>query len=484
MWISPPRWNAPCKCWTTPSWSSAPPTASKGTRPPCGSCCEQYHIPTFLFVNKTDLNGLGREAVLDELKSLLGDGCVDFSPDQAGDAFQEQVAMCDETLLNQFLDSGHIQENALAAAIAKEAVFPCYFGSALKLEGVSEFLDGLERYTQVPDYPQSFRAKVFKISHDEQGTRLTWLKLTGGTLAVKTTLSGHSDTEDAWSEKIDQIRIYSGAKFTAAQQVTAGTVCAVTGLTHTLPGDGLGDEPDAEKPLLEPVLTYQMLLPEGTDVYGAFLQLKTLMEEDPQLHIIWNQTLQEIHIQLMGEIQLEIMQRVIADRFGLEVSFSSGNILYKETIAAPVEGVGHFEPLRHYAEVHLLLEPLPRGSGLVFGSLCSQDVLDLNWQRLILTHLMEKEHIGVLTGSPITDMRITHPHRPRPHQAHRGRRLPPGHLSGRPAGPAPSPEHPAGTLVRLPTGTAGRVCGTGHCGHPADVRHLRGAGDRWATEPF
>ena len=229
----------------------------------------QYHIPTFLFVNKTDLNGLGREAVLDELKSLLGDGCVDFSPDQAGDAFQEQVAMCDETLLNQFLDSGHIQENALAAAIAKEAVFPCYFGSALKLEGVSEFLDGLERYTQVPDYPQSFRAKVFKISHDEQGTRLTWLKLTGGTLAVKTTLSGHSDTEDAWSEKIDQIRIYSGAKFTAAQQVTAGTVCAVTGLTHTLPGDGLGDEPDAEKPLLEPVLTYQMLLPEGTDVYGV-----------------------------------------------------------------------------------------------------------------------------------------------------------------------------------------------------------------------
>ena len=366
----------------------------------------QYHIPTFLFVNKTDLNGLGREAVLDELKSLLGDGCVDFSPDQAGDAFQEQVAMCDETLLNQFLDSGHIQENALAAAIAKEAVFPCYFGSALKLEGVSEFLDGLERYTQVPDYPQTFRAKVFKISHDEQGTRLTWLKLTGGTLAVKTTLSGHSDTEDAWSEKIDQIRIYSGAKFTAAQQVTAGTVCAVTGLTHTLPGDGLGDEPDAEKPLLEPVLTYQMLLPEGTDVYGAFLQLKTLMEEDPQLHIIWNQTLQEIHIQLMGEIQLEIMKRVIADRFGLEVSFSSGNILYKETIAAPVEGVGHFEPLRHYAEVHLLLEPLPRGSGLVFGSLCSQDVLDLNWQRLILTHLMEKEHIGVLTGSPITDMRI------------------------------------------------------------------------------
>ena len=366
----------------------------------------QYHIPTFLFVNKTDLNGLGREAVLDELKSLLGDGCVDFSPDQAGDAFQEQVAMCDETLLNQFLDSGHIQENALAAAIAKEAVFPCYFGSALKLEGVSEFLDGLERYTQVPDYPKGFRAKVFKISHDEQGTRLTWLKLTGGTLAVKTTLSGHPDTEDAWSEKVDQIRIYSGAKFTAAQQVTAGTVCAVTGLTHTLPGDGLGDEPDAEKPILEPVLTYQMLLPEGTDVYGAFLQLKTLMEEDPQLHLIWNQTLQEIHIQLMGEIQLEIMKRVIADRFGLEVRFSSGNILYKETIAAPVEGVGHFEPLRHYAEVHLLLEPLPQGSGLVFGSLCSQDVLDLNWQRLILTHLMEKEHIGVLTGSPITDMRI------------------------------------------------------------------------------
>lgn len=371
------------------------------------SLLQEYHIPTFLFINKTDLNGMDRDTLLEEFRSLLNEGCIDFSPEQDQDAFLEQVAMCDETLLNQYLEEGTVTAPSLAAAISKGHIYPCYFGAALRLEGIPAFLDGLERYTCVPTYPNDFRAKVYKISHDDQGVRLTWLKVTGGELSVKTTLSGRQGSDSAWSEKIDQIRIYSGAKFTPVNRVTAGAVCAVTGLTKTLPGDGLGGEPDAEKPLLEPVLTYQMLLPEGTDVYGAFLQLKTLMEEDPQLHLIWNQTLQEIHIQLMGEIQLEILKRMIADRFGLEVSFSSGNILYKETIAAPVEGVGHFEPLRHYAEVHLLLEPGPPGSGLVFDTLCSQDVLDLNWQRLILTHLMEREHIGVLTGSPITDMRIS-----------------------------------------------------------------------------
>lgn len=366
----------------------------------------EYQIPTFLFINKTDLNGLERTALMQELKSLLDENCIDFSPEQNTEHFCDQVAMCDEILLNQYLEQGHVEDAAVASAIVKGHLFPCYFGSALKLNGVSDFLEGLGHYTIVPVYPVDFRAKVYKISHDNQGARLTWLKITGGHLAVKTTLSGQHGNE-TWSEKVDQIRIYSGEKFTPVSQVSAGSVCVVTGLTKTLPGDGLGGEPNSEKPMLEPVLTYQLLLPEGTDLYAAFLRLKILMEEDPQLHLIWNQALQEIHIQLMGEIQLEILKRLIADRFGLDVSFSSGNILYRETIAAPVEGVGHFEPLRHYAEVHLLLEPTPQGSGLTFDTLCSQDVLDLNWQRLILTHLLEREHIGVLTGSPITDLRIS-----------------------------------------------------------------------------
>ena len=393
---------------------------------------------------------------MDELKSLLGDGCVDFSPDQAGDAFQEQVAMCDEALLNQFLDSGHVTEDALAAAIAKGAAIPLLlrlcpeagrgvgvFGRAgtvhpgaglpkiLPRQGVQNFP---RRTGHPPDLAQAHRRHPARSKPPSPATR-----------------TPRTPGRRRWTRYAST----PAPNSPPLEQVTAGTVCAVTGLTHTLPGDGLGDEPDAEKPILEPVLTYQMLLPEGTDVYGAFLQLKTLMEEDPQLHLIWNQTLQEIHIQLMGEIQLEIMKRVIADRFGLEVRFSSGNILYKETIAAPVEGVGHFEPLRHYAEVHLLLEPLPRGSGLVFGSLCSQDVLDLNWQRLILTHLMEKEHIGVLTGSPITDMRISIL-AGRAHVKHtEGGDFRQATYRAVRHGLTPGAEHPAGALVRLPAGTAG-----------------------------
>ena len=366
----------------------------------------RHHIPTFLFVNKTDLEGTDRDALMSELKRLLDDGCVDFSPDQPPETLAEQAAMCDEELLNDYLERGALTDGELAAAVGRESLFPCYFGSALRLEGVSELLEGLGRFTLCPSWPEDFGARVFKISRDDRGTRLTWLKVTGGRLAVKTVLSGGTE-EDAWSEKVDQVRVYSGAKFTTPGEVEAGTVCAVTGLTRTAPGQGLGRESGTWQPTLDPVLTYQMLLPEGTDVYGTFLRLRELAEEEPQLHISWNEQLREIRVQLMGEVQLEILRSLIADRFDLNVDFSAGSIVYRETVAAPVEGVGHFEPLRHYAEVHLLLEPGEPGSGLVFGSLCSQDVLDLNWQRLILTHLMEKTHVGVLTGSPITDMKIS-----------------------------------------------------------------------------
>lgn len=369
----------------------------------------RHQIPTFLFVNKTDLDGTNQPAIMAQLKRLLHENCVDFSIGTDSDAFAEQVAMCDERLLDRYLEQHTLQDSDLRLAIQSCHLFPCYFGSALKLEGVVPFLDGLERYTLCPDYPLDFRAKVYKISRDSQGTRLTWLKVTGGQLAVKTTLSNHpgAASEAAWSEKVDQIRIYSGAKFTAVNAAGPGTICAVTGLSKTVPGEGLGGESSAEAPVLEPVLTYQMLLPEGADVYGTFLRLKELTEEDPQLHIVWSEQLKEIHIQLMGEVQLEILKRLISDRFGLDVHFSSGNIVYRETIAAPVEGIGHFEPLRHYAEVHLLLEPGTPGSGLVLDSQCSQDILDTNWQRLIFTHLKEKQHVGVLAGAPITDMKIS-----------------------------------------------------------------------------
>lgn len=366
----------------------------------------QYQIPTFLFINKTDLEGTDRQGIMAELKRLLNDGCVDFSPEQDPAAFAEQVAMCDEQLLNSYLEQGSLDDAELAAAIGKGHLFPCYFGSALKLEGLSNFLTGLERYTLCPQYPSEFQGKVYKISRDSQGNRLTWMKVTGGTLAVKTVLSG-KDPEKTWSEKVDQIRIYSGAKFTTVNAVEAGSICAVTGLTRTFPGQGFGGEPTSRSSVLDPVLTYQLLLPEDADIYATFLQLKELEEEEPQLHIVWNEHLKEIHIQLMGQVQLEVLKRLIADRFNLTVEFGTGNIVYKETIAAPVEGVGHFEPLRHYAEVHLLLEPSTPGSGLHFDTLCSQDVLDTNWQRLILTHLAEKKHVGVLTGSPITDMKIS-----------------------------------------------------------------------------
>ncbi|MCI8478911.1 MAG: GTP-binding protein [Oscillospiraceae bacterium] len=366
---------------------------------------ERYQIPVFLFVNKLDLCGTDRAALLAALKGL-DEGCVDFTADQEESVLWENVAMCDEDTLDRFLETGRIAPEEIRVLIARRKLFPCYFGSALKLEGVDEFLQGLVQYTIPPVYPAEFGAKVYKIARDPQGNRLTYLKVTGGVLRVKDLLSGGSG-EDAWEEKVDQIRLYSGAKFQTADTLKAGGVCAVTGLSRTRPGEGLGREAASSAPLLESVFTYQVQLPPGCDPHTALQQLRQLEEEDPQLHLTWNPQLKELHIQLMGEVQLEILQRLILDRFGLDVTFGAGGIVYRETIAAPVEGVGHYEPLRHYAEVHLLLEPGERGSGLRFATACSEDQLDRNWQRLILTHLAERVHRGVLTGSPITDMKIT-----------------------------------------------------------------------------
>ncbi len=365
---------------------------------------KRYNVPVFLFINKMDLNA-DHDAVMEELRYRFGDGCIDFGADKTSDEFMDALAMCDETIMNGFLENGSVKTADIRNAIAKRNVFPCFFGSALKTEGVKEFLEGLELYTKRAIYDDNFGAQVFKISEDEQGARLTHMKITGGTLKVKTQLTGNKRNE--WSEKVNQIRIYSGAKYQTVDEALPGMVCAVTGLTQTYPGEGIGCAPDAKGAVLESVLTYRMELPEDIDVHTALTELRHLEDEDPQLHIIWSEQLQEIHVQVMGEVQLEVLQRVIADRFGFDVEFTHGSIAYKETIAAPVEGVGHYEPLRHYAEVHLLMEPAEKGSGMHFAVNCSEDALDRNWQRLILTHLKEKPHIGVLTGSPITDMKIT-----------------------------------------------------------------------------
>ena len=366
---------------------------------------DRYQIPTLLFINKADLAGTDHSRVCQELKARLSENCLAFA--DWDDEAREEIALCSEALMEELLEHGDFSQAALSQAIAQRKLFPCFFGSALKLEGVDEFLAALETYTLLPSYPEDFGAKVYKISRDAQGNRLSWLKITGGSLKPKTVLTGRDKTGEGWEEKADQLRIYSGAKFTPADLVESGGVCAVTGLTHTYPGQGLGAESDAPLPQLEPVLTYQVLLPEGCDPQITFAKLRELEEEDPLLHLVWNSRLQEIRVQLMGKVQLEVLQRRIGDRFGLEVTFGPGSIVYKETIAAPVEGVGHFEPLRHYAEVHLLLEPTAPGSGLTLATACSEDALDRNWQRLILTHLAEKEHLGVLTGAPVTDLRIT-----------------------------------------------------------------------------
>jgi small GTP-binding protein len=363
---------------------------------------KQYRIPVFLFVNKMDQNGTDAKKLLKELRAKLSGSCIRFGEAEDSEEFLENVAMAEEQVLESYLEYGTIDREEISRLIGERKLFPCYFGSALKNAGVEELLGGLERYTEEKTYPDVFGAKVYKIARDPQGNRLTYLKVTGGVLKVRD-LIRYQDVE----EKVSQIRIYSGEKYDAVQEVRAGRVCAVTGLTKTYPGEGLGAEPPSEGPVLTPVLNYQLILPEGCDTHGMLLKLRQLEEEDPELHIVWNEKLGEIHAQLMGEVQTEILQSMIRERFQTEVTFGPGNIVYKETIKCSVEGVGHFEPLRHYAEVHLLLEPAEPGSGLVFAADCSEDVLDRNWQRLILTHLAEKEHRGVLTGSAITDMKIT-----------------------------------------------------------------------------
>lgn len=370
----------------------------------------RYQIPVFLFINKMDQPGTDRETLLVELKEKLDTNCVDFSADQTSEDWKEQVAVCDEQVMEAYLEGEEISRVQIQKMIWERKLFPCYFGSALKLTGVEEFLDDLKLRIRETSYPETFGAKIYKITRDNQGERLTHMKITGGTLKVKSVLSNGRPGETGegiWQEKVNQIRIYSGEKYTMVSEVKAGTVCAVTGLTATYPGQGLGSEQASDMPVLEPVLSYRIGLPTEVNVHQALLQLRQLEEEEPLLHIVWNETLGEIYAQVMGEVQIEILKSLIKERFGMAVTFDEGNIVYKETILEPVEGVGHFEPLRHYAEVHLLLEPGETGSGLIFAADCSEDVLDRNWQRLILTHLEEREHKGVLIGAPITDMKIT-----------------------------------------------------------------------------
>ena len=359
----------------------------------------KYKVPCFIFVNKTDLDGADKDVVLYQLKSKLSDGCVDFTlPD---DELNENIALCDDVLLEKY-EENSLGKQDVISAIKNRKVFPCMFGSALKLDGVDAFMDLINDYTEQPQYGSDFGAKVYKISEDK-GQRLTMMKITGGTLKVKEILKSEKNIN---SEKVNQIRLYSGEKFTAVDEATAGTVCAVTGITFTNSGDGLGVEDNSSIPMLTPVLTYTVNVPDSTDAHTVLSDMRILEAEDPQLKVEWNERYSEIHVKLMGDIQLEVLQTLFADRFGINISFGKGSIIYKETIEEAVEGVGHFEPLRHYAEVHLLLKPGKRGSGLVFKTDCKEDVLDKNWQRLILTHLYEKTHIGVLTGSPITDMEI------------------------------------------------------------------------------
>lgn len=365
----------------------------------------EYGVPVFLFVNKMDRQGADRASLLAGLRESLSDACVDFE-DAAGEAFFENVAVCDETLLEIFLERGSLSDEQISGLIRERKVFPCFFGSALRLWGVETLLEGLRRFAQAPDYPEAFGARVFKITRDMQGNRLTCLKVTGGTLRMRDSIRA-DEGEDGWEEKVTGIRVYSGEKYETLQEAPAGTVCSVTGLSRTYAGEGLGIESGREIPLLEPVLVYRVILPPDEDAAAMLPRLRLLEEEEPQLHVVWDETLREIQVRIMGEIQLEILQRQIKDRFGVTVEFGEGSVIYKETIASAAVGIGHFEPLRHYAEVQLLLEPGEAGSGLSFASLCSEDALAGNWQRLVLAHLEEKEHKGVLTGSPVTDMRIT-----------------------------------------------------------------------------
>ena len=373
----------------------------------------RYQVPTFVFVNKMDSPGADKTQLLAQLKKRFSDGCVDFTEPIDGERMEE-IAMQNETAMDAYLDTETVPDETIRAMIARRELFPCYFGSALKVDGIEQFVAGFERFAQEPQYNGEFGARIYKVSHDAQGNRLTWLKVTGGELKAKMMLSGTAHAGDAdvvaedgqWHEKADQVRVYSGAKSTTVDTVPAGTICAVTGLTQTFPGEGLGMERDAGSPVLQPVLTYT-LEPGECDIHKCLVALRELEDEDPLLHVVWQSRLEEVHLQLMGAVQLEIIQQIMRDRFSLNVGFGPGSILYKETIAHAVEGIGHFEPLRHYAEAHVLLEPGEPGSGLTFATSCSEDVLARNWQRLILTHFAEKEHLGVLIGVPITDMKLT-----------------------------------------------------------------------------
>ena len=364
---------------------------------------ERYHVPTFLFINKMDLPGTDRKKLLEQLQRELGTGCVDFTVDF--EEIAESCAMCDEALLETYLETGTVTQNNLRGLISDRKVFPCCFGSALKLQGVEEFLEILTTYAPQREYPDEFGAKVYKITRDPQGNRLTWMKITGGNLKNREIVRYVNQNGESTEEKVVQLRLYSGEKFTAPESVSAGMLCAATGLSGTFAGQGLGTEPAGKPPVLEPVMTYRVELPKGCDPATVMPKLRQLEEEDPQLHLIW--AVGNIHVQIMGRVQLEIFRSLVQQRFGLDITLGTGRIFYKETIENTVEGVGHYEPLRHYAEVHLLLEPLPRGSGLVFDSVCSTDVLDGPYQSLIMSHLSEKAHKGVLVGGPITDMKIS-----------------------------------------------------------------------------
>ncbi len=369
---------------------------------------ESYGIPTFLFINKMDMPGVNRDKLMGEIRQKLSENCIDMASREA----MEQMALCgDEDMMNAFLESGELSDEQIQGMVAGRKLYPCYFGSALKIQQVDELLEGIRRYGPVPGYPERFGAVVYKIGRDDKGARLTFMKITGGRLAVRMALTNKKEgvptTGQIWEEKVSQIRLYSGLRYEQVDVAQAGEICAVTGLNFTQCGDGFGYEKRGTEPILAPVFTYHVRLGEKDDPVVALQRLRQLQEEDPQLQVVWLEKQKEIHVQLMGEVQVEILQRIMKDRFNMDVSFGEGSILYRETIENRVEGVGHYEPLRHYAEVHLLMEPAPRGSGLLITAKCPEDELDRNWQRLILTHLMEKNHLGVLTGSPITDMRIT-----------------------------------------------------------------------------
>jgi len=376
---------------------------------------KRYHIPTFIFINKMDLVGANREVLLRELQTKVHENCIDFEHENR-DLLNENLAVCDELLMEEFLDTGTLKDSDLKLAIARRHVFPVYFGAALKNQGVKGLIDGLNLYMEAKSYPDIFGARVFKVARNQQGERLTYVKMTGGFLEVKALLTNQQQRnveleegqeQAVWQEKVDQIRVYSGVDFKAVKEAGPGTICALTGLSMTKPGDGLGFENQGQAPALVPVLSYKVVFPEGTNIFEMLKNLRLMEEEEPHLNVVWNERLAEVHVQVMGAIQIEILKSTILERFDVAVDFDKGSLVYRETIEETVIGMGHFEPLKHYAEVHLLLEPLPLGSGMIFEANCSEDILDRNWQRLVLSHLKERKHTGVLTGSVLTDMRVT-----------------------------------------------------------------------------